>query len=102
MSVNINYTETTNLQKWKTLNNGEFAILEGNHHHPIQKGLYRVFIITPDDDELPQELNVSYALLPLFDAAFPANMFPYMMPNDENLPKIINKVSQVHIDVNIV
>lgn len=100
MSVNINYTETTNLQKWQTLNNGEFAILEGNSQHPIPKGLYRIFVVTPDEKAF--DSDISYALLPLFDAAFPANMFPYMMPNDENLPPVINKVSQVHIDVNIV
>lgn len=99
MSVNINYKEPTNLLKWKTLQNGEFIIIEGNSFHPVPKGLYRVFILNPPEESF--DSDTSYALLPLFDGPFDENLYPYMITNEENLPTIINKVSQIHIDVDM-
>ena len=99
MSVNINYKTLTNEQKWATLKNGDFIIAEGTPSHPIPKGLYRIFTITPDDEAF--KFDVTITLLPLFDGPFPNNMFPYMITDKENLPTIINKVSQVLIDVDV-
>lgn len=99
MSVNINYKEATNVQKWKTLQNGSFVILEGNPTHPIPKGLYRVFVIDPPEECVGA--NVSFALSPLFAGPFPENLYPYMITDEENLPTILNKVSQIHIDVDL-
>jgi hypothetical protein len=97
MSVNINYKPPTNIQKWKTLQNGAFAIIEGNEPHPVPKGLYRIFLT--NNEEMT---GLIFILLPLFDGPFPDNMFPYMMPDGDNLPTIINNVSQIHIDVELV
>lgn len=99
MSVNINYKEPTNLLKWKTLQNGSFVIVEGNSSHPIPKGLYRVFILNPPEESF--DSNKSFALLPLFDGPFTENLYPYMITDEENLPTIVNKVSQIHIDVDL-
>jgi hypothetical protein len=99
MSVNIIYKEPTNLLKWKALQNGDFVIIEGNSFHPVPKGLYRIFILNPPEESF--DSNISFALLPLFDGPFSENLYPYMITDEENLPTIINKVSQIHIDVNL-
>lgn len=99
MSVNINYKETTNTEKWKTIQNGAYLVIEGNPTHPVPKGLYRVFIINPPEES--SDTDKSFALFPLFDGPFPENLYPYMITDGENLPTILNKVSQIHIDVDL-
>lgn len=97
MSVNINYKPPTNNQKWISLQNGAFAVVEGNAAHPVPKGLYRIFLT--NNEEMT---GIIFILLPLFDGPFSNNMFPYMMPYDDSLPTIINKVSQIHIDAELI
>lgn len=97
MSVNINYKPPTNVHKWQTLQNGAFVIIEGNESHPVPKGLYRIFLTNNEDNT-----GIVFILLPLFDGPFPNNMFPYMLPYDDNLPTIVNNVSQIHIDAELV
>lgn len=104
MSININYKSPTNLQKWNTLQNGTFAIIEGTQEHPFPKGLYRVFIMRNIDEPPIEPVEpdvVSYILIPMFDGPFEDGMFPYMLPVSNKMPEIINKISQVHIDVEL-
>ena len=94
--ININYKPPTNTQRWKTLQNGSFAIIEGNATHPIPKGLYRIFLTNNEDNT-----NLVFILLPLFDGPFPQNLFPFMLQDDSDLPTIVNTVAQVHLDVEL-
>jgi hypothetical protein len=105
MSVNITYKPLTNEQKWNSLQNGSFAIVEGNQEHPIPNGLYRIFIMR-DEEVVPTEPGespiVSYILVPMFDGPFVDGMYPYMLPISNTMPPLLHKINQILIDVDVV
>lgn len=94
MSVNINIRQTSNETKWASIQNGDFAIIEGIPEHPLPNGLYRIF-------HTPKEEAVNgYLLIPMFDGPFAENMFPYWL-SEGPLPPIQQLVNKVHIEIEV-
>ena len=91
MSININYKPKSNESLWETLKNGSFALIQGDTNHPIQEGLYRVFII--DNPER------TWILIPMYDGDFDMGIFPYMINKD--FPPIKHLISKINIEAEL-
>lgn len=100
MSVNINFRPTSNETKWKSVKNGDFAVIEGTQDHPIPSGLYRIFVVQQEMDPPAEGFAINYLLVPMFDGPFSQGMFPYML-TESPFPSIKQVVNKVHIEVEV-
>ncbi len=92
MSVQIKFRAAPESQKWESIQNGDYAILEGI----VPDGLYRIFVIPqPDNDR-------TICIIPLFDGPFTDGQFPFFLEGKDNFPKLKHRISKVNIDVEVV
>lgn len=93
MSVQINFRAAPDSQKWNSVQNGDYAILEGI----VPDGLYRIFII-PQQESGERVI----CLFPLFDGPFAEGLFPFFIDSKVGYPKLKHRISKVSIDVEVV
>ncbi len=94
MSVKINFRAAPEAQKWATVQNGDYAILEGI----VPDGLYRIFLIPQQDTG-----EIVTCLFPLFDGPFAEGLFPFFLdPDTTGYPKLKHRISKINIDVEVV
>lgn len=93
MSVQINFRAAPDSQKWNSVQNGDYAILEGI----VPDGLYRIFII-PQQESGERVI----CLFPLFDGPFAEGLFPFFIDGKAGYPKLKHRISKVSIDVEVV
>ena len=102
MNVNIKFLPVPNETKWIPIKNGDFAILGTNADNPIPEGLYRIFIVPKENEEIVDiiypESRDKYILIPMFDGPFPEGMFPYLL-NKKTFPPIVNIANQINIEI---
>lgn len=100
MSVKINLKPVSEEQKWKSINNGDFIVIETNQKHPIDSGLYRVFTILPEESMSNPNFDPTpnFILIPMFGGPFPNGLFPYML-TELPFPNITRVISKINIEV---
>jgi hypothetical protein len=96
MSVNINFKAASAASQWASVKTGDFVIAEGTPEFPLQNGLYRVFLVPQEGDELV------YCMFPLFNGPFPEGVYPVFINSSQGFPKLKHRVSKVNIDVEVV
>lgn len=92
MSVNINFTPPSNVDKWKSVENGDFMFLKGTAIHPIPDGLYRIFLM---EDKVENNIFI----VPMFNGPFELNMFHHVFQIDLDSPLVIEKVKNISISI---
>lgn len=103
MSVSLNIRHISNEDRWKSLKNGDFVLLEGSPEHPIPSDLYRVFEMPNTEVELPNGAsmgNKMWFIVPMGDGPFPDGFYPYSVSNP--LPPLKQVIKHVNIEVSTV
>lgn len=104
MSININFKPISNESKWKSIVNGDFVVIENSPTHPIPSGVYRIFIIPVNAENLDPSISSftlpkQFIIVPMFDGPFEIGMFPYIITQPyPNIKQLINKI---HIEAEI-
>lgn len=97
MSVNIKFKQVSNDTKWTTIQNGDFAIIEGDEKITIPNGLYRIFIVPSQTNNEPRII----CLIPIFEGPFAEGLFPFFLPFQSPLPRLVQQVNKINIDAEV-
>ena len=96
MSVQINFKAAPAASQWSSVKTGDFIIAEGTPEFPLQNGLYRVFLVPQEGDE------IVYCLLPLFNGPFTEGMYPVFINASQGFPKLKHRVSKINVEVEVI